>query len=132
MARGRDAQRWTLVGCAAMTVAVLAVWEHSYEATLARHKAQLLDTIDRLQREVDRMHLDVVAATARSDVRGAAETDLGLRPPSSDQIVVITIPRDPAARPPLADATVAELGRSFLDALLPPAAASSRVRVATP
>lgn len=132
MTRGRDAQRWMLVGSAAMTVAVLGVWQHSYEATLARHKAQLLDTIDRLQREVDRMHLDVVSATARSDVRGTAETDLGLRPASSDQIVVITIPRDPAARTPADDATVAELGRSFLDALLPPAAASSRVRAATP
>jgi hypothetical protein len=116
-------------GCAALALAVVSVWQHSYEATLVSHKAKLLDTIARLQREVDDLHLGVTAATARGDVRGVAEKDLGLRPAPSDRIVVIAIPREPSDAAPSEDASVAELGRRFLDELLPVASAGSRARV---
>ncbi len=129
MGRLDDAQRWTLLGCAVLVVAALSVWQHSYEATLARHKAKLVETIDRVQREVDRLQLDLTTATARSDVRGAAEAQLGLHPAPDSQVVVIAIPAQPGDEVADADASVAELGRRFLDAFLPTASAGSRVRV---
>src|SRR5258706_14394781 len=102
--RESSRRRWAILGLAAFAAVLLAIWEHSEQAVLARRESQLQGEGARVQREVnfERERLAEIAARPALD----ASTDERLRPapparrPGAGPTGPLAERATPAAAPP--------------------------------
>jgi hypothetical protein len=119
--RGTGQRHWVVIGALGTCAVLATIWEHSYEASLAREQSRLIEAVQRADLEVNFERVRVAEATANTEAQGAAAARLGLMQPGLEQVVLLSVPA--GVTPPTSAGGVASLRQRVSDALLPAARA---------